>query len=276
MEKKKLNIKRIILYIIIVILIISIVYNAIKIFEWNDDNKEIEDISNKINEETKIVEKTDEEINSENLEIINSENEKKDSIYWSYIKMNMMDVDFTNLIKSNKDTKGWIYVGGTNINYPFVQSKDNKYYLNHSFEKTYTDAGWLFLDYRNDINNLGRNNIIYGHSRLDKSMFGTLKNVLTKSWFNNKDNHIIKLSTQNENTLWQVFSVYTIETESYYITTNFTDESYKEFIDTALERSIYNFKANVDINDKILTLSTCRENDRKLVVQAKLIKREKK
>ena len=28
-----------------------------------------------------------------------------------------------------------------------------------AFEKKYTDAGWIFLDYRNDINNLSKNNI---------------------------------------------------------------------------------------------------------------------
>lgn len=273
----KKNFEKILIYLIAIVCIFGLVYNGYQIYKWNQDNKEINSIVDNINEETEINEKSNDEIDEENLELINSENEKKESIYWSYIKMNLIDVDFSDLKKKNGDTKGWIQVNGTNINYPFVQSKNNKYYLNHSFEKTYTDAGWIFLDYRNNINNLGRNNILYGHSRLDKSMFGSLKNVLTKSWYNNKDNHIIKLSSEKENTLWQVFSVYTIETESYYITTDFdNDEEFQEFIDTALERSIYKFGANVTVKDKILTLSTCRENDRKLVVQAKLIKKEKK
>ncbi|UKI57499.1 MAG: hypothetical protein L6V81_09305 [Clostridium sp.] len=68
-------------------------------------------------------------------ENVNPESQKKESIYWSYIKMNMINVDFTDLIKQNSDTKGWIQVNGTNINYPFVQSNDNAYYLNHSFTK---------------------------------------------------------------------------------------------------------------------------------------------
>ena len=45
--------------------------------------------------------------------------------------------------------------------------------------------------------------------------------------YQNKDNHIVKFSTPTENTLWQVFSVYTIEAESYYITTDFNDDSFK-------------------------------------------------
>lgn len=243
---------------------------------WNEDNKNTDQEVDKIIDNT-IVEETNE---SDNVEII-GENEtikkdtKKESIYWSYIKMNLINVDISDLKKKNKDTRGWIQVSGTNINYPFVQAKDNKYYLTHSFEKKYTDAGWIFLDYRNDINKLSKNNIIYGHARLNKTMFGTLKNVLTKDWYNNKDNHVIKLSTEKENTLWQIFSVYSIKTESYYITTDFEDdESFKTFIDTMASRSKYKFDADVTVNDTLLTLSTCHKTDEKVVVHAKLIKRE--
>ncbi len=244
---------------------------------WNKDNKntdiEVNDIIN-----STIIEEINE---SSNNTIIVGENEtlqkdtKKESIYWSYIKMNLINVDFNDLKKKNKDTRGWIQVNGTNINYPFVQAKDNKYYLTHSFEKKYTDAGWIFLDYRNDINNLSKNNIIYGHARLNKTMFGTLKKVLTNDWYKNKDNHVIKLSTEKENTLWQIFSVYSIKTENYYITTNFeNDEEFKTFIDTMTKRSKYKFNADVSVNDTILTLSTCHKTDEKVVVHAKLIKKE--
>ena len=156
-----------------------------------------------------------------------------------------------------------------------VQSNDNAYYLNHSFTKKKNEAGWVFLDYRNDINNLSRNNIIYAHSRLDKTMFGSLKNILSNNWYKKTDNHIIKLSTEKENTLWQVFSVYHIKTENYYITTDFRDDDeFKTFIDTISKRSKLKFDASVDVNDTILTLSTCRAGDEKVVLHAKLIKKE--
>ena len=42
-----------------------------------------------------------------------------------------------------------------------------------------------------------------------------------------------------------------------------------------LSRSIYDFKTNVDVDDKILTLSTCLDFDgNRIVVQAKLIKEQ--
>ena len=273
MKKKGM---KILLLILLIGCLLTFTYSTVKIFMWHEDNVNTDKIVDDIINST-VVEEVNE---TENAEII-GENEtlqtdtKKKSIYWSYIKMNLINVDFEELKKKNKDTKGWIQVSGTNINYPFVQAKDNKYYLTHSFEKKYTDAGWIFLDYRNDINKLSKNNIIYGHARLNKTMFGTLKNVLTKDWYNNKDNHVIKLSTEKENTLWQIFSVYSIKTESYYITTDFEDdESFKTFIDTMTSRSKYKFDADVTVNDTLLTLSTCHKTDEKVVVHAKLIKRE--
>ena len=68
----------------------------------------------------------------------------------------------------NNDTIGWIKVNNTNIDYPFVQSNDNNYYLTHNFNKKKTSSGWVFLDKRNNKNLNNKNNIIYGHSRKDK------------------------------------------------------------------------------------------------------------
>ena len=185
------------------------------------------------------------------------------------------NINFDTLVKYNSDTVGWIIVNNTNINYPFVQTKNNSYYLNHSFNKEENSAGWIFLDYRNDINNLSKNNILYGHSRKDKTMFGSLFNVLEESWYKNENNQIIKVITKNEVTLWQIFSIYIIKNEDYYLTTNFdTRNEFIMYINTSLYRSIYNFNTSVTPDDIILTLSTCNGKYKKLVVQAKLIKKE--
>lgn len=265
---RKLKKKNCILALLLLISTSTFIYSAINFIDWQKDNVITNDNIENINQNVTITE-------SDEGEEVNPETENKDSIYWSYMKMNLINVDFSELKKENSDTKGWIQVGGTNINYPFVQSKDNDYYLTRSFDKKYTDAGWVFLDYRNDINNLSKNNIIYAHARKDKTMFGTLKNTLKKDWYNNTDNHTIKLSTEKENTLWQVFSVYHIETESYYITTTFSNNNeFKEFINTIKKRSVYNFNATVNEKDTILTLSTCFNKKEKMVLHAKLIKKE--
>lgn len=272
-KKIKLTWKNIILILIFLILFITLNISIYNIIKWKlDSNKTNEEI-NTIQENTNIEEVKD----NKGTEIIKQAKKiPKENPYWDYIKMNMIDVNFDNLKKINSDVVGWIKVNGTNINYPFVQSKDNKYYLTHSFNKSYNNAGWVFLDYRNNnINN--RNTIIYAHGRTDKTMFGTLRKVLNNGWINNTNNYVIKISTEKENSLWQIFSIYHIPTTNDYLQTEFKDErEYQRFLNILKNRSNHNFNTSITSNDTILTLSTCYNDSEKMVVHAKLIKKQKK
>ena len=112
---------------------------------------------------------------------------------------------------------------------------------------------------------------------MEKIMFGTLSNLLTNGWLEDQNNYIIKMSTEKENTLWQIFSVYNIKATDDYLKTNFSsDEEYQQFLSMVLTRSQYNFNTNVSKDDVIITLSTCHNLDSRTVVHAKLIKRQKK
>lgn len=272
-NKIKLKWKNVILILIFLILFITLNISIYNIIKWKlDSNKTNEEI-NTIQENTNIEEVQD----NKGTEIIKQAKKiPKENPYWDYIKMNMIDVNFDNLKKINSDVVGWIKINGTNINYPFVQSKDNKYYLTHSFSKSYNNAGWVFLDYRNNnINN--RNTIIYAHGRTDKTMFGTLRKVLNNGWINNTNNYVIKISTEKENSLWQIFSIYHIPTTNDYLQTEFKDKrEYQRFLNILKNRSNHNFNTSITSNDTILTLSTCYNDSEKMVVHAKLIKKQKK
>ena len=271
-NKIKLKWKNIILILIFLILFITLNISIYNIIKWKLD-------SNKTNEEINIIQENaniEEVQDNKGTEIIKQAKKiPKENPYWDYIKMNMIDVNFDNLKKINSDVVGWIKVNGTNINYPFVQSKDNKYYLTHSFSKSYNNAGLVFLDYRNNnINN--RNTIIYAHGRTDKTMFGTLRKVLNNGWINNTNNYVIKISTEKENSLWQIFSIYHIPTTNDYLQTEFKDErEYQRFLNILKNRSNHNFNTSITSNDTILTLSTCYNDSEKMVVNAKLIKKQK-
>ena len=271
-KRYKLKWKNLIALIIFFIAFIFLIKSGINLINYfidtnktNDEIKEIEDVVNI--EETK---------DNENTEIIEQKEEiPKENPYWDYIKMKLINVDFTNLLSINSDTKGWISVNGTNINYPFVQTVDNEYYLKRDFNKKSNSAGWVYLDYRNNITELDRNTILYAHGRLNGTMFGSLKNIFNSDWYNDVNNHVIKLSTLTENTLWQVFSVYHIPTTSDYLQTEFgSSEEFLTFIQMLKDRSQYGFNVEFNENDKILTLSTCYNDQERVVLHAKLIKRE--
>lgn len=273
MKKKKRNKLGLIFLIIVSSLLLStLTISLFNIFLWNKDNKANENNLKDIEENTEIKIVKD----NDNTEFINKPLDENDD-YWYYSTFDLIDVDLKKLKEKNNDTVGWLNVNNTNINYPFVKSSDNDYYLHHSFDKSYNNAGWVFLDYRNNKNLTDKNNIIYGHHRVNNTMFTSLLNTLNQSWYTNKDNHIIRVSLENENSLWQIISVYKIPVESYYITTKFNnDNEFITFLDTISKRSIYNFNYNVNKDDIILTLSTCYDDNTRVVVHAKLIKIEKK
>jgi len=213
------------------------------------------------------------------------ENEKKENIDKieyipsgdnEYNNIGYISVDFSDLIAKNNETVGWIKVNNTNVNYSVVQHNDNEYYLRHDFNKKYNINGWVYADYRDDFEYFGSNTIIYAHNMTDRSMFGSLVWCLKDSWYTNSENHYIKMSTPKANTVWKIFSIYTIKPEVYYLRTYFeSEEEHKTFIDNLTDRSIYDFQEDVSVNDKILTLSTCTDDGTKrVVIHAKMVKVE--
>ena len=68
----------------------------------------------------------------------------------------------------NPDYVFWIWIPGTNINYPTVKNTIPDYYLNHTFSGEENPCGTIFCLEE------GENQIIYGHNMKDGSMFADL------------------------------------------------------------------------------------------------------
>lgn len=237
--------------------IIVIVISAIYIIKWFLDNKSSEDLMDNILSDNTI---SEEEI------ILNDQD-----------KVEIVKPDFQKLTSINQDVIGWIKVNGTNINYPVVQTTDNEYYLTHSFDRSYNKSGWIFADCNNNAlkeGKLNKNTVIYGHNRQNNSMFGTLSNTLNKQWRDEIRNRYISFSTLKKDIIWEVFSTYTIDSEDYYIQTQFgSEKDYINFLNNLKNRSTYKFDVDLSKDDNILTLSTCTNiGEGRTVVHAKLLK----
>ena len=237
---------------------------------WYVQRLKINYLSTDILSSTEILEKEGtEEITKENY--IPSNDDK-------YTNISFMSVDFKELLEKNNETVAWIKVNNTNVNYSVVQHSDNEYYLTHDFNKRNNMNGWVYGDYRDDFEYFGTNTILYAHNMTNRTMFGSLAWCLKKSWYTNEDNHYIKLSTPYSNTVWRIFSIYTIKPEVYYLKTYFeSDEEHQEFLNTLHQRSIYNFNLEKELttDDKILTLSTCSDDGTKrIVIHAVMVKAE--
>jgi sortase B len=250
-RKKNKRYKKVILNIIIyMILLFVLIYSGIKIFKWYKDKTNNNKIAEQI-KSTVIVEDKNEDENKEEYTVV-----------------------FNKLKEQNNETVAWIKVNNTNVEYPVVRATNNSFYLNHSFDKSKNSAGWIFADYKNKFDNTDKNIVIYGHNMRDDSMFGSLKNILNSDWYNNEENTNIALYTENEKYIYKVFSIYKIESEDYYIKTEFSnDNEFEKFIKTLKKRSIKNFNIDISKEDSILTLSTCANNNKyRVVLHSKKIK----
>jgi len=252
MKKRKLKKKNLFLFLIIMLFLVLFIISSIKIISYLNDNYKNKKIQESIIE------------NSITVIEPKSKDEKQGIIY---------DIDFESIKENNPDTVAYLKVNNTNIDYIVVKGKDNDYYLKHNYEKKWNVSGWIFADYQNNFDGTDKNIVIFGHNTRDGSMFGTLKNILNKEWYENKENYEIILVTENDTYRYQVFSTYSITPEDYYINTIFNnDEEYIEFLHKIKSRSIYNYNIEVNSNDKVLTLSSCiGDGKKRVVLHAKLI-----
>jgi len=250
MKNRSVNL---IFYIILICLFIILFISVKNILNWFKDNKKTEDMVSLIEDNTSI------EVVDDNTET------------------GLINVDLNDLKSINSDTVGYIKVNNTNINYPVVQTTNNTFYLNHTFDKSNNKAGWVFMDYRNHNDNFDTNTILYAHGRLDNTMFGSLRKVIKEEWYTNPDNYILQYSNDYYSTKWQVFSIYRVKETDDYIKTNFSsNEEYNSFINLIKGRSIYDFNIDVNTNDNIITLSSCYNDTDRMVLHAKLISIVKK
>src|SRR5574344_270269 len=240
--------------------------SELNIAKINDkiQNKIAEDNLNNTNTTTNTTVDNNEDNNSastsENNDVTNTKKEKT------------IIPKMASLLDLNSDTVGWLTVPGTNIDYPVVQTTDNKFYLTHNYnlEKDYN--GWVFMDYLNVPQNLDKNTILFAHNRYYSGvMFGTLSNLTKKKWYEEASNISIYYNTLYDEYEWEVFSIYKIDITDDYLKTIFkTDDEWLNFIDLIRSRSLFESSAKVSVNDKIITLSTCLDNDQRLVVHAVL------
>lgn len=242
-KRKNHNMNNIISFILLLLFVILFIISSQKIIDYIKDSKKNEKVFNEISKDIEI-----QEIPEDN----NEDNKYK--------------IDFESLKQKNNDTVGFLKVNGTDIEQVVVKGKDNGYYLYHNFEKQENSSGWIFADYRNKLDGTDKNIIIYGHNMLNNKMFGTLKNILNEEWYSNEENLVIDFITEQEQVKYQVFSVYKIKNEDYYINTEFKKNEFSEFIKTLKNRSIKDFEIEVTENDSILTLSTCADNNKYRIV----------
>ena len=89
--------KKILSIIIIIFGTCLLIYGTFNIYKWIMDSNKLNKLTKDINKQIEIKEIND-------GDILDNKNISKSDPYWDYIKMDLMDVDFSKLKKINPDT----------------------------------------------------------------------------------------------------------------------------------------------------------------------------
>lgn len=185
--------------------------------------------------------------------------------------------NFDQLLAMNGDTIGWLTIPGMYyIDLPVLQTSNNDYYLNHSFERNESRSGALYADYHVPITSESQpaNIVIYGHNMATGEYFGTLPDYF--NYANSHPDHedisfykehpIVEFSTLYEKSTYKIFAGIMTNTKEeagevfpYHMVHNFNSKTdFDNFCANVLDRSGF-INPDVDLRygDELITLSTC-------------------
>lgn len=91
------------------------------------------------------------------------------------------------LMAINPDTRGWITLDGTHIDYPMVQGRDDMEYVNKDVMGELSLSGSIFLIVENKADFSDPYMLTYGHHMDNGGMYGDVMEFLEKDYF---DKHL--------------------------------------------------------------------------------------
>lgn len=164
-------------------------------------------------------------------------------------------VDFNKLIGKNPDCVGWLYSAGTPINLAIMQADDNTYYLSRLFDRTDNGYGTIFLDCNGSPGFNDANNLIFGHNMNNGTMFGSLGNYRSQSYY--EKHPCLWLATEYRNYRLDVVAGIVHTDDSLIYSTPISRKATDEVVPFAISNSVFKSEAVYNPDAKYVTLSTC-------------------
>ena len=190
-------------------------------------------------------------------------------------------INFAALKDMNEDIYAWLFIPGTDINHPILQSVrgDNDFYLTHGVDRQQDENGCLFTEYLyNDTEFADPVTVIYGHRMRSGQMFGQLEKLYA-NWESLRNLDEVIVYTPTRELHFQVFAATPFSNQhilNYY--RRFVERSdIPAFADSVAHvhsfARLYDDTVEVTEDDQLLVLSTCLEQDedQRFLVVAKLV-----
>ncbi len=187
--------------------------------------------------------------------------------------------EYLPIYQKNTDMVGWIEVPGTKVNYPVMQTPNNKdYYLKRDFNHNWSDWGCIYARESCDINKPSDNIVLYGHHMADGSMFAQLETRYKRKSFW-EEHQYLTFDTLYEHHTYQIIACFRTSANVgqgfpyHQFNDAATEEEFNAFIAEVKRLALYETGLTAEYGDKLLTMSTCEYtlNNGRFVVVAKRI-----
>lgn len=181
--------------------------------------------------------------------------------------------------EQNSDTIGWITIRDTAIDYPVMQSLEERdFYLKHDFEKKQSAFGCIYMDAGISLEG-ARNRMLYGHHMKDGSMFASLVKYDSIDYW--KEHPVIEFDTLSALNDYRIIGAFKargsdLEKIQTMLVMN-TEEQFEQFKDFFEKNRFYDTGVDFSFDDEFITLMTCEytyENGRFFVV-GKLVRTDR-
>lgn len=173
---------------------------------------------------------------------------------------------FKGLLATNSETVAYVYIPGTQLDEPVVQTTDNATYLDKRFDGVNEPLmGTVFMDADNKKDFSDRLTWLFGHARgskvPDHRMFKDVNYFSRQDYF---DKHpYVVIETPERKYYYEAVAMIIVPEETAFYRTSFDDDADFEKQLTTIYDTAQVKKPNVKVSskDKYLVLSTCREED---------------
>lgn len=181
------------------------------------------------------------------------------------------NIDFASLQEQNPDIYAWIYVPGTDVDYPVLQHPtDDSYYLERNVDGSIGKPGCIYTESINSKDFTDSHTVLYGHNWSRKgtevtgTMFTSLHNFEDGQVF--EDNPYFFIYTPDKTYVYQIFGAY--EFIAIHLLKSFdlsTKEIFQEYLDSIFDIRDMDAHIRRDVevtaDNHIVTLSTCVNGD---------------
>lgn len=188
-------------------------------------------------------------------------------------------IDFAALRAEEPDAYAWIYVPGTDVDYPVLRHPaDDSYYLDHNGRGEYAIEGSIYSETVNGDDFGDPVTVLYGHYLVNGTMFSSLHSFEDPVFFEEHDAMYVYL--EDRVLTYRIVSAYETDDRHILKTNDFADDDrlrayFDRVVDPEAVDGNVRQEEQVESDGKIVQLSTCtsptEDTDRRYIVTGKLI-----